>query len=92
MQDGTANDIVVTYGPRAPPGPEGHRYWGHYISDTVGIVNLTSPEDACLTEDGTHDFCPDNTSVSEPGAAGNPATRWWKVTDDRRRERLQAGA
>jgi Ca2+-binding RTX toxin-like protein len=68
-KDGTVNDIVVTYGPHdPPPGSEESRYWGHYISDTAGIVNLTSPEDACLTEDGTHDFCPDATSVAEPGA------------------------
>jgi Ca2+-binding RTX toxin-like protein len=70
-RDGTVNDIVVTYGPlKSDPG-EGPPIWGHYISDTAGILNLTNPEDACLTEDGTHDFCPDGTSAGEPGAGSD---------------------
>jgi Ca2+-binding RTX toxin-like protein len=66
--DGTVNNIVVTYGPAKSNPGGGPPMWGHYISDTAGILNLTNPEEACLTEDGTHDFCPDGTSVGEPGA------------------------
>ena len=66
--DSTVNHIVVTYGPpKSNPGG-GEPMWGHYISDTAGIHNITNPEGfACLTEDATHDFCPDGTSVGEPG-------------------------
>jgi hypothetical protein len=70
-KDATVNQIVVTYGPpKSDPGPE--PMWGHYISDTAGIRNITNPEGfACLTEDGTHDFCPDGTSAGEPGAGSD---------------------
>ena len=70
--DATVNHIVVTYGPpKSNPGG-GPPMWGHYISDTAGIHNITNPEGfACLTEDATHDFCPDGTSVGEPGAGSD---------------------
>ena len=72
-KDATVNGIVVTYGPpKSNPG-EGPPMWGNYISDLAGIVNLTSAEDACLTEDGYHDFCPDGTSAGVAGA-GNDFT------------------
>jgi hypothetical protein len=70
-RDGTVNHIVVTYGQsKTDAGPE--PFWGHYISDTAGIQNITNPEGfACLTEDATHDFCPDGTSAGEPGAGSD---------------------
>ena len=69
--DSTVNHIVVTYGPpKSDPGTQ--PMWGHYISDTAGIHNITNPEGfACITEDATHDFCPDGTSVGEPGAGSD---------------------
>src|SRR5689334_22600718 len=69
--DGTVNHIVVTYGPpKNDPGEQ--PMWGHYISDSAGITNITNPEGyACLTEDATHDFCPDGTSVGEAGAGSD---------------------
>jgi Ca2+-binding RTX toxin-like protein len=70
--DSTVNHIVVNYGPpKSNPGG-GAPMWGHYISDIAGIHNITNPEGfACLTEDATHDFCPDGTSVGEPGAGSD---------------------
>ncbi len=69
--DSTVNHIVVTYGvSKSNPGG-GPPFWGDYISDTAGINNITNPEDACLTEDATHDFCPDGTSAGEPGAGND---------------------
>ncbi len=74
--DSTVNHIIVTYGPpKSNPGG-GEPMWGHYISDTAGIHNITNPEGfACLTEDATHDFCPDGTSVGEPGAGSDIVAR-----------------
>ena len=69
--DSTVNHIVVTYGPpKSDPGTQ--PMWGHYLSDTAGIHNITNPEGfACITEGATHDFCPDGTSVGEPGAGSD---------------------
>src|SRR5690242_21659969 len=67
-RDSTVNHIVVTYGPPKEDHSE-NPMWGNYLSDTAGIHNITNPEGfACITEDATHDFCPDGTSVGEPGA------------------------
>jgi Ca2+-binding RTX toxin-like protein len=66
-EGGTVNHVVVTYGPLKQSPSGGPPIFGNYVSDTAGIVNLTNPENACLTEDRTHDFCPDGTSVGEPG-------------------------
>jgi Ca2+-binding RTX toxin-like protein len=73
--DSTVNNIVVTYGPpKSDPGPQ--PMWGNYLSDTAGINNITNPEGfACLTEDSTHDFCPDGTSVGEPGTGDDIVAR-----------------
>jgi Ca2+-binding RTX toxin-like protein len=66
--DSTVNHIVVTYGPPKEDHSE-KPMWGNYLSDTAGIHNITNPEGfACITEDATHDFCPDGTSVGEAGA------------------------
>jgi len=73
--DSTVNHIVITYGPpKSDPGPQ--PMWGNYVSDTAGINNITNPEGfACITEDSTHDFCPDGTSVGEPGAGDDIVAR-----------------
>jgi Ca2+-binding RTX toxin-like protein len=69
--DSTVNHIVVAYGPPKEDHSE-KPMWGDYMSDTAGIHNITNPEGfACLTEDATHDFCPDGTSVGEPGAGND---------------------
>ena len=50
--------------------------WGNYLSDTAGIHNITNPDGfACITEDATHDFCPDGTSVGEPGTGDDIVAR-----------------
>jgi len=73
--DSTVNHIVVTYGPPKHDESEAPM-WGNYLSDTAGIHNITNPEGfACLTEDATHDFCPDGTSVGEPGAGNDIVAR-----------------
>ncbi|HEY7256157.1 MAG TPA: hypothetical protein VH476_05685 [Solirubrobacterales bacterium] len=67
-RDNTVNHILVTYGPPKENPGGGAPMWGNYVSDTAGIDNITNPEGfACITEDATHDFCPDGTSVGEPG-------------------------
>jgi hypothetical protein len=73
--DSTVNHIVVTYGPPKQDQSE-VPMWGNYLSDTAGIHNITNPEGfACLTEDATHDFCPDGTSVGEPGTGNDIVAR-----------------
>jgi Ca2+-binding RTX toxin-like protein len=67
--DSTVNHIVVSYGQSKSNPTGGPPFWGDYMSDTAGIHNITNPEGfGCVTEDATHDFCPDGTSVGEPGA------------------------
>jgi Ca2+-binding RTX toxin-like protein len=75
--DSTVNHIVVTYGPPKPGTDESEKpMWGNYLSDTAGIHNITNPEGyACITEDATHDFCPDGTSVGEPGTGDDIVAR-----------------
>lgn len=70
--DSTVNHIVVTYGPpKSNPGG-GEPMWGHYITDSAGLNNITNPDGfACLTEDGTHAYCPDGTSAGELGAGSD---------------------
>lgn len=69
--DSTVNHVVITYGP-PKNDPSSQPMWGAYLSDTAGINNITNPEGfACITEDATHDFCPDGTSVGEPGAGND---------------------
>jgi Ca2+-binding RTX toxin-like protein len=67
-KDGTVNQVVVTYGLLPSQGEGFPPLWGHFISDSAGLLNLTSPEDACLTQGASQVFCPDSTSVEEPGA------------------------
>ena len=56
--------------------PSAQPMWGNYLSDTAGIHNITNPEGfACITEDATHDFCPDGTSVGEPGTGDDIVAR-----------------
>jgi Ca2+-binding RTX toxin-like protein len=73
--DSTVNHVVVTYGP--PKHDESEKpMWGNYLSDSAGIHNITNPDGfACLTEDATHDFCPDGTSVGEAGTGDDIVAR-----------------
>jgi hypothetical protein len=74
--DSTVNHIVVTYGPPKENPGGGPAMWGAYLSDTAGIHNITNPEGfACITEDATHDFCPDGTSLGEAGAGNDIVAR-----------------
>ena len=73
--DSTVNHIVVTYGP-PKSDPSQQPMWGNYLSDSAGIHNITNPDGfACITEDATHDFCPDGTSVGEPGTGDDIVAR-----------------
>jgi hypothetical protein len=66
---------VVTYGPpKSDPGPQ--PIWATTSPTRPGSTTSPTPRGfACITEDATHDFCPDGTSVGEPGTGDDIVAR-----------------